>query len=124
MAIYTAPLAPTHQVGDTRFTSLATPSKGTTSMSMWTVEIPPGTPPTPHSLTVEETFVVTAGTARLRLGGIDELAAPGDVIVVPPEQSFELSNASDEPLRMICYLPLGGQVRLPDGTSFTPPWAE
>lgn len=124
MPVLPAPSAPTHELGSTRFTSLATPSRGTTSTAMWSVEIAPGTPATPHSLTCEELFVVTAGSARVRIGGIGEVAGPGDVIVVPAEVSFELSNATNEPLRLMCCLPVGGQARLPDGTTFTPPWAE
>jgi len=124
MPVLTAPEAHTHEAGTTRFTSLATPTKGTVSNSMWAVEIAPGTPPTPHSLTAEELFVVTAGTATVRIGDSDEVGAVGDVIVVPADVTFELSNASTEPLRLLCCLPVGGQARLADGSVFTPPWAE
>ena len=124
MPVLTAPTAHTHEAGTTRFTSLATPTKGTVSNAIWAVEIAPGTPPTPHSLTAEELFVVTAGTARVRIGGTEEVGLVGDVIVVPADVTFELSNPSSEPLRMLCCLPVGGQARLPDGSVFTPPWAQ
>ncbi len=124
MPVIAAPLSPTHEVGSTRFTSLATPSKGTRSTSIWNVEIAPGTEPTPHSLTSEELFVVTAGSALIRMEGADSVATVGDVIVVPPDTPFELSNASSEPLHLLCCLPVGGQARLADGSTFTPPWAQ
>lgn len=123
MPVLTAPTTHTHEVGKTRFTSLATPTKGTVSNSLWAVEIAPGTPPTPHSLTAEELFVVTAGTAAVRIGECEEVGSVGDVIVVPANVMFELSNPSSEPLRLLCCLPVGGQARLSDGSVFTPPWA-
>ena len=124
MSIVPAPPAPTHDLGGTRFTSLATPSRGSTETAVWQVEIDAGVPATPHSLTREEVFVVLDGVASVRLDGITSTAAPGDAIVVPAGVDLELSNRGDGPLRLLCCLPVGGQARLDDGSSFTPPWAE
>src|SRR3954467_12872595 len=65
MSIVPAPPGPTHELPGTRFTSLATPSRGSAETAVWTVEIDPGTPVTPHSLTREEVFVVLDGAAAL-----------------------------------------------------------
>jgi mannose-6-phosphate isomerase-like protein (cupin superfamily) len=124
MPVLTAPAAPTHDLGGARFTSLASPSRGATDTSVWKVEILPGTPATPHSLTREEVFVVLEGTAAVRIAGDAGQAAAGDAIVVPPGVEFEVANAGPGPLRLVCCLPVGGQARLADGTTFTPPWAE
>ncbi|MGZ4694740.1 MAG: cupin domain-containing protein [Acidimicrobiales bacterium] len=124
MTIIPAPPAATHDLGGTRFTSLATPSRGSVETAVWQVEIDPGTPATPHSLTREEVFVVLDGTASVVLGGVAASARPGDAIVVPADVGFELANAGEVPLRLLCCLPVGGQGRLDDGTTFTPPWAE
>ena len=37
MAVIPAPAAPTHDLGPTRFTSLATPSRGSDDTSVWLV---------------------------------------------------------------------------------------
>jgi mannose-6-phosphate isomerase-like protein (cupin superfamily) len=124
MPVLRAPAAPTHDLGDARFTSLATPSRGSTDTSVWTAEILPDTPATPHSLTREEVFVVLEGTAAVRIAGCAGQADAGDAIVVPPDVEFELANAGSGPLRLVCCLPVGGQGRLVDGTTFTPPWAQ
>jgi mannose-6-phosphate isomerase-like protein (cupin superfamily) len=124
MSIIPAPPAATHDIGGARFTSLATPSRGSAETAVWQVEIDPGTPATPHSLTREEVFVVLAGTASVRLDGVAASASPGDAIVVPAAVAFELANEGETPLRLLCCLPVGGQARLDDGTTFTPPWAE
>ncbi len=119
-----APAAPTHDLGHARFTSLATPTCGSTDTAVWKVEILPGTPATPHSLTREEVFVVLEGTASACIDGAEEEAAAGDAIVVPAGVEFELTNAGDGPLHLLCCLPVGGEARLRDGSTFTPPWAE
>jgi mannose-6-phosphate isomerase-like protein (cupin superfamily) len=95
-----------------------------TDTSVWKVEILPGAPATPHSLTREEVFVVLRGTASVRLAGNHQVAGAGDAIVVPADTDFELTNAGDDRLELVCCLPVGGQACLQDGTTFTPPWAE
>lgn len=123
MPIVPSPPAATHDLGGARFTSLATPSRGTTETSVWQVEIAPHSPPTPHSVTREEVFVVLAGTASVELDGVPGTAQAGDAIVVPAGVPFSLSNDGGEDLRMLCCLPVGGQARMGDAEPFTPPWA-
>jgi mannose-6-phosphate isomerase-like protein (cupin superfamily) len=123
MPVITAPSAPTHEAGGNLFTSLASPTRGSTRTSVWTVDIPVGEVPTPHELTDEEVFVVLEGRARVEIDGRTEVARRWDAIVVPPGASFALGNAGDVPLRLICCLPVGGQAVLPGAEPFTPPWA-
>jgi mannose-6-phosphate isomerase-like protein (cupin superfamily) len=123
MPIIDAPSTCTHDLGPTQFTSLATPSRGSTQTAVWLVDIAPGTPATPHSLTREEVFVVLDGEAAVRIGADDGVARAGSAIVVPAGTSFEIANAGEAPLRMLCCLPVGGQAVVGDAT-FTPPWAQ
>lgn len=124
MPVLVAPSAPTHTLGTTQFTALASPRRGATDTSVWRVSIAPGTPATPHQVTREEVFVVLAGRARVRLAGVASEAGPGDAIVVPRDTSFEIEAAGADRLEALCCLPVGGQARLPDGATFVPPWAE
>ena len=125
MSVIPAPARPTHDLGPTRFTSLATPSRGSAHNAVWLVEIEPGTPPTPHSMSQEEVFVVLEGRAAVRLaGGEHEVAVPGDAVVMPPGVRFEISPAGTEQLRMMCCTRVGAQARTDDGAEFTPPWSE
>ncbi len=123
MSVITAPEHPTHDLGGTRFTSLATPSRGSLETSVWTVEIDPGIPATPHSLTREEVFVVLEGSATTTVDGREATAEAGDAIVVPAGVPFEISNSAVGPLRLLCCLPVGGEAVTADGR-FTPPWAQ
>ena len=124
MPVLRAPAAPTHDLGHARFTSLATPTRGSTDTSVWMVEILHGAPAAPHVLTREEVFVVLEGTASVRIAGRDARAEAGDAIVVPAGVEFELGNGGAALLRLVCCLPVGGQARFPGGDPFTPPWAE
>ena len=124
MPVIAAPAGHTHELPGTLFTSLATPSRGSADLSVWRVEVAPGTSSPPHELTREEVFVVLAGRAVVQLGGQRLEAGAGDAIVVPPDTPFALANAADEPFRALVCLPVGGQARMADGRPFTPPWAE
>ena len=123
MPVITAPTSPTHEVGGTKFTSLATPSRGSARTSIWQVEIPAGEPPTPHELTDEEIFVVLGGAASVTIDGQVSAAGVGDAVVVPAGVPFVLANAGEDSLRLLCCQPVGGQAILPGGEPFTPPWA-
>lgn len=123
MPVLPAPPEPTHRVGGASFTSLATPSRGSHSTSVWRVAIEPHTEGTVHRLTREEVFVLLSGTARVALGDAESTATEGDVIVVPPHTPFSLANPGDEPLVALCCLPVGGEAQLEGGQPFVPPWA-
>ena len=58
MSIIHAPTEATHDIGAARFTSLATPSRGSTETAVWQAELEVGAPATPHSLTREEVFEI------------------------------------------------------------------
>ena len=112
-----------HDLAGTRFTPLAAPSTGSTEVSVWQVEVPPGGDPVAHELTREEVLVVLSGTARASLDGEVTDAAAGCAIIVPPHTPFSLVAVGDEPLVALAYLPVGGQARMPGQEPFTPPWA-
>ena len=123
MPVLPAPATATHELGGTRFTSLATPSRGSTETSVWTVELAPDAPVVPHSVTREEVFVVLDGAVRVLLDGVAHSASVGDAIVVPPGVPFALTAGGTVPARLLCCLPVGGQA-VAGGSTFTPPWAE
>jgi mannose-6-phosphate isomerase-like protein (cupin superfamily) len=119
--ILKAPERFTHELGPVMFTSLATPSLGTRETALWRIDIPAGSPPTPHSLTKEELFLVLAGSARVEMLDETSTVHMGDVIVVPPNTIFTIVNDGESLLQLISCMPVGGEVQMGDIT-FTPPW--
>lgn len=124
MPIIPAPSCVSHELPHAQFTSLATPRLGSRETSLWRVRLLPGSEPTLHSVTREEIFVVLRGKARVQIAHALHEVGEGAAIVVPPDVSFGLSSADDQPVDLLCCLPVGGQARLGDGPLFTPPWAE
>ncbi len=123
MPVINAPTEPTHEAGPNKFTSLATPSRGSAETSVWQVMIPPGTPANPHLMNKEEVFVVQKGRARVLFDGVEAIAETGDAIVLPRGVLFELHNGGTQPLLLLCCMPVGGEATLRDGTTFSPPWS-
>ena len=123
MPVLRAPQSHTHELPHARFFSLATPSRGANETSVWRVQLTSGLETPAHTLTREEIFVVLSGSARVVLGGETSVVEAGGVIVVPPNTEISLACASDS-AEVLCCLPVGGQARIGDGPSFTPPWAE
>jgi quercetin dioxygenase-like cupin family protein len=111
----------TYELHGVTFTSLTSPSSGSTDISVWQTEIPPGTPAAPHQLTRQEILVVLVGQAVAHIGGTPSEAGAGDVVLVPPDTDFMLENVGDGPLRVMACFPVGGQGVL-DGEAVTLPW--
>jgi len=123
MPVTTRPLAPTHQLPGASFTSLATPTSGSTDTAVWEVRLSPGHPAQPHQLTREEVFVVHEGRGTASLDGVPHPLAPGSVLVVPARTPFSISADGDADLVATCVLPVGGQAVIEGQDAFTPPWA-
>ncbi|MCB9748486.1 MAG: cupin domain-containing protein [Myxococcales bacterium] len=113
-----------HHMHGATFTPLASPRRGSQETSVWRVELAADAPATPHQVTREEIFVIEAGRVSVELGGERFEAGVGDVVVVPPATDFALAAIGGGLARALVCLPVGGQARLVDGTTFTPPWAE
>jgi mannose-6-phosphate isomerase-like protein (cupin superfamily) len=121
MTVLPAPPTHTHELGPVTFTALATPSRGTTQTTLWKIDVPVGSPPTPHALSNEELFVVMQGSALVRIGDIDNVAEAGDCIVIPAETVFELTNAGNVALSLLSCMPAGTEVIMGE-VRFVAPW--
>lgn len=122
MTIVQGATAPVFNVGGTRFTGLASPSRGARETGAWRVRMAPGTEPVFHHLTREEILVAISGRARVHIDGKAQDLAAGDCAIVSAGTEFALSNPHDEPFEAVAVLPVGGAAVV-DGKSFNPPWA-
>jgi mannose-6-phosphate isomerase-like protein (cupin superfamily) len=122
MPTFTPGQCPKHSIDGTEFTTLATPSHGNADVRVWQVEIQPGTPAVPHSLTRSEVFVVQSGQATVNIAGDETVVRVNDVLVVPAETLFHLRAEGDTPFRALVCFPIDGQAALPGKQPFTPPW--
>ncbi|RKS75635.1 Cupin domain-containing protein [Motilibacter peucedani] len=105
------------------FTSFASPSRGSSELCAWLLEVPAGTVGAAHSVTREEVLHVLEGELVVSLGDECSRLAPGDVAVVGPGEVLQVDNCSTAPARAWVTTSAGLEAVLPDGTRLSPPWA-
>jgi quercetin dioxygenase-like cupin family protein len=123
MPVLPAPDRPTHELPGARFTTLASPLRGTTETSVWMLELDAGAEPVPHRVTREEVFVALEGEAIATLDGVTHRIRTGQTLALPPDVQFTLAATGPTPFRALVCLPVGGQAVVAGGDPFTPPWA-
>src|SRR5215468_813802 len=121
MPVIPAAEAVVHELHGTTFTSYAAPSRGSSELCSWRVEVPTNTAGVPHTVTREEVLCVTSGSARVTLGDETRDVTTGDVIVVPPGALFALSTGDDAVTAWVTTS-VGLEATLPDGSTIAPPW--
>ena len=124
MPLSTFAAAPSFERDGFTFRPLAVPSRGSTELAVWIVELVPGACSEVHSMDREEVFVVAAGEVSATVAGEEVLAAAGDAIVVPAHAVLQLRNASPRhPARLTAATSVGMRATV-GGASFAPPWAQ
>ena len=106
------------------FRPLAVPSRGSTELAVWALEVAPAACSESHSMDREEVFVVISGAVSATVADREVSAGPGDAIIVPPHATLRIRNDSAEhPARLTVATSVGMRA-LVDGAAFTPPWAQ
>ncbi len=114
--LVTGDSAELHEFGGFEFRPLAVPSRGSTEIALWTVDVPEGGDGKPHTVSREEVFYVLSGSVTIQ----GHTAAAGDAIVVQPDTELSLTGG---PARVLVATSVGIKGTLPDGTTITPPWS-
>lgn len=66
-------------------TGLAAPSRGSSELSTWTVDMPAEATGPEHSVSREQVWTVTTGTLEVTCDGRTERVATGQTLVLPPD---------------------------------------
>ena len=131
MPIVRAQDAVVHDLHGARFTSYAAPSRGSQELCAWRLDVPPGTPGQPHTVSREEVVFVLSGTLHVSLSHDPETigaarpepSQPGDAVVIPQGCTLRVANHGTDPASAWVTTSVGIEAVLPDGTKLTPPWA-
>ena len=130
MPVVHAEDADVHDMHGARFSSYASPSRGTAGeLCAWRLDLPPGSAGVPHTVSQEEIVLVLSGTLLVTLtDGPDDRAAAtkgraGDVFVVPAGAAVRVSTPDDEGAAAWVTTRAGLEATLPDGSTLAPPWA-
>ncbi|NUR58873.1 MAG: cupin domain-containing protein [Catenulispora sp.] len=124
MPLTTLADAPTFELEGFTFRPLAVPSRGSTELAIWALELVPGATSEVHSMDREEVFVVVEGKVGATVAGEEVLAAAGDAIIVPAHAVLQLRNAcAENPAKVTAVTSVGMKATV-GGSSFAPPWAQ
>lgn len=112
-----------HELHGARFTTYASPSRGSRELCAWQLEVPAGQVGVPHTISREEVFLVLDGEIQVTLDGQRHHLAAGDVAVAPPGASLQV-DTGEQPARVWVTTSVGLTAELADGSRLTPPWTE
>jgi quercetin dioxygenase-like cupin family protein len=126
MTIIRAAEAPVFDAAGSTFKAYAAPSRGADQVSLWCVELAPGTTSPLHHMDCEEIFFGLAGRAVATVAGQPHTLEAGDCLILPAGTDFTLHVAeAGEPFRAVACMPNGGQATMvPEGITIAPPWAQ
>jgi quercetin dioxygenase-like cupin family protein len=79
-----------------------TPSK---SISMGTLELPPGSSMDAHHHAPPEVYFVTAGSGTLLIGSEQRPVRAGDVVYIPGDHVHGVNNSGNELLKLVWMFP-------------------
>lgn len=115
--------AQVHEVHNARFTSLVRPGTGSAELCVWQTEVAADSVGVPHRILGEEAFVLLSGEVTMTIDGESAPMKPGDAAVAPAGSMIALANSTGELTTLLVTVRVGFAAELPDGSTFTPPWA-
>ena len=104
-------------------TTLASPSAGgSTSLSLWQVEMRAGQRGPVHVFDREQLWSVRAGTVSIAVDGTEHVLTAGDSLVVPARSERQVTAGADAEL--VACGPADAQASVPgeEVSRGTPPW--
>lgn len=114
--------AAVHQVHGSTFSSFVAPSRGSTQLCAWQLQVPAGLKGAAHRPTREEVLLLLAGELTVTIDGTATDLAAGDVVLVPAGSELRVDGGTTEATAWVTTTP-GLEAVLADGSRITPPWA-
>ncbi|MER7989368.1 cupin domain-containing protein [Streptomyces noursei] len=114
--------APTFERDGFTFRPLAVPSRGSTELAIWALDLAPGVHSETHSMDREEVFVVIEGKVSATIAGEDVHAEAGDALIVPAHATLQLRNGCPRHPAKLTAVTSAGMQATAGGATFAPPW--
>jgi mannose-6-phosphate isomerase-like protein (cupin superfamily) len=124
MNLISAADAAVFDIPDTHVVAYAAPSRGSTQLCLWRIDIAPGSTSPLHHMDCEEVFLCIDGSAVVVIDGAERRVAAGDCLVLPAGTDFSFRVEGEAPFRALACIPAGGKATMAEsGDTFVPPWA-
>lgn len=126
MAVVRATESPRFDLPGTHFFGLLAPSRGSTELCAWRLEVDPGVgiDGEPHQLDHEEIFVILEGSLTITIDGQAFDLMIGDAIAVPAHAKLSAANRTSAKASALVCIQAGFRATMANGEDFgTPPWA-
>jgi mannose-6-phosphate isomerase-like protein (cupin superfamily) len=124
MNLITSADAAIFDVPDTHVIAYAAPSRGSTELCLWRIDIRPGSTSPLHHMDCEEVFLCVAGRAVVVTPAEQRPVKAGDCLVLPAGTDFSFRVLGDEPFQALACIRAGGKATMAaSDDTFVPPWA-
>jgi len=120
MAVFRKAQAQIHSLQGNHIAGVATNSSGARQVEMWHGRMDPQSATPPHRHDTEEVVHILRGSGRAVVGGAEVRYEAGDTLILPPEQLHQIFAETES--EFVSAMPIGGTVRLPDGSAIDLPW--
>lgn len=105
-----------------RFSSYAAPSRGSSQLCAWRLDVPAGLGGVAHRPSREEVLLVLDGELHVTLDGERTNVCQGDVVLVPVHSELRVDGGPTGASAWVTTTP-GLEAVPADGSRITPPWA-
>ncbi len=120
--VYRSAEGVTFETHGSRFQSYAAPSRDSTQLCAWRLEVPANLQGVAHRPTHEEVILVLEGELQLTLDGVRSELCPGDVAFVPLGTEVRVDAGPEGAAAWVTTTP-GLEAVMADGSRIAPPWA-
>ncbi len=103
-----------------RFSSYATPSRGSSQLCAWRLDVPADLEGVAHRPSREEVLLVLDGELRITLDGTQADLRQGDVVLVPVDSEFRVDGGPNGATAWVTTTP-GLEAVTADGSRIAPP---
>jgi quercetin dioxygenase-like cupin family protein len=104
-------------------TSLATPSRGSTEVSAWTVRMAPGASGPRHAMDREQIWLPLSGTITITAGQTERQVAPGQAAILPAGEVRQIRTGEGPAEVLVCMAGGAGLATLAETGEARPvPW--
>ena len=109
-----------HSVQGNHIAGVATPSSGARQVEVWHGRMDAHSATPPHSHDTEEVVVFLSGSGRATVADREVRYQAGDTLILPASLVHQIFAETESVF--VSAMPIGGTVRLPDGTAMDLPW--